>query len=53
MTKGDKVKYVGDGAWYGKECVFDCYTNKAKTRCRFFIDGCGCVGFAEDLENLE
>jgi len=51
MTNGQKIKYVGnEAAWYGKLGVFINYTNKAKTRCRFEIDGGGITGLVSDLE---
>lgn len=58
MISGQKIKYIGSGGNYGKKGEFDRYTNKARTRCRFFLESasgstCGYVGLVKDLEPVK
>jgi hypothetical protein len=54
MKRGDKVVFIGAGELRGRVGEFDQYTNKAKTRCRYFLAlERGEVGFTGFVENLK
>jgi hypothetical protein len=51
FEKGQRVRYIGDGPWYGSEGIVDQYTSK--TRCRVLTETSGYTTREEDLEAVE